>query len=71
MMYLVCYHDDYCDAGGVGWEEFPTEEEALRFIEDRLRDKKEATLGDYVLYWAQRLPLVAVETATRVMIDRS
>lgn len=74
--YYVAYEDDYPENGGVGFEEFETEAEALQFISLRLRlraphAQKKRTLDDYDLIKGVKLPLKKVEVVVKVEVDKS
>lgn len=67
--WFVFYYDDNCDMGGIGLEQFDTQQTALEFIESRMRLKHhDATLSDYTLIEGKSLPLVAVQQITKVAV---
>jgi hypothetical protein len=62
MNYYVYYYDDYAENGGIGLEVFEEKDEALQFIEDRMKQDRGRKLEDYKLLYGRELKLKAVET---------
>lgn len=60
-----CY-DDYPENGGVVLGVFKKKDEALQFIENRLKQDCERKLEDYKLLYCKELKLKAVETVTKI-----
>jgi len=68
MKYFVLYEDDYCENGGHGWKNFPTKEEALRYIEMRIA-RSGRDLDDYTLIEGKELTLRLVEVITKITAE--
>jgi hypothetical protein len=70
--YYVFYSDDYADHGGEGWKDFDKKDEALEFIEDRLKQPSASRyvkgLSDYILIYGKELELKAEKIITKVVI---
>ena len=65
--FFLFYSYDYYENGGVGFESFDSKQEALQFINDRLKATNEVvTLSDWRLVQGQELSLKAVERITEV-----
>ena len=67
MKFFLFYHYDYYENGGVGFESFDTKQEALQFINDRLKTTNESVpLSAWKLIKGQQLDLEVVERITEV-----
>ena len=67
MKFFLFYDYDYCENGGVGFESFDTKQEALQFINDRLKTTDEfVPLSAWKLIKGQQLNLEVVERITEV-----
>lgn len=68
MRYFVFYNDDYADNGGIGFEAFASEADALKFIEQRLSEHSNTGLDAYRLVAGCEVNIEAAETVTRVRV---
>ena len=75
--FFVHYSDDYDEAGGVGFEEFETEERALEFIANRMRPptgprsaEDQPTLDCYTLVRGVKLELEPVTVVQTIRVKR-
>ena len=67
MKFFLFYDYDYHENGGVGFESFDTKQEALQFINDRLKTTDESVpLSAWKLIRGQQLDLEVVERITEV-----
>ena len=67
MKFFLFYDYDYYENGGVGFESFDTKQEALQFINDRLKTTDESVpLSSWQLIKGQQLDLEVVERITEV-----
>lgn len=66
MRHHVYYHDDYEEMGGVGFESFGSEEQALKFISDR----KGSDLGCYTYIVGDVQPLRVATQITSVEVGK-
>jgi hypothetical protein len=67
MKFFLFYDYDYYENGGVGFESFDTKQEALQFINDRLKTTDESVpLSAWKLIKGQQLDLEVVERITEV-----
>ncbi len=69
--YCVLYAYDYYDNGGYGWMFFEDSQDALSFIEDRMKDNPKAKLDDFKLWNGDFLSLKAVDVVTKIMVGKS
>lgn len=65
--YYLFFAYDYEENGGIGFEEFDTKQEALDFINCKLKlIKEKLPLGAWRLIEGRELPLTAVERITEI-----
>lgn len=69
--YYVYYSDDWYEMGGVGLEQFDTEEEALNFIMERMRQHSEPELDNYDLIRGEYIKLVPATVVTSIKTERA
>ena len=67
--YYVFHDDDYANEGGIGWQYFATEQEALDFITGRIKQDVTRSLDNYALIEGKKRNLKAIETVTKIVID--
>ncbi len=65
--YFVYYDYDYDEMGGKGLERFETEEQALDFIQQRIKGD---SMAGFTLIKGEQQKLIAVEKVTKIAIDR-
>lgn len=68
MKYFVYYHDDYDEMGGKGLEAFQSQELALNFIRERLKNCEKPDIANYNLFRAHELKLEAYERVLDIRI---
>jgi hypothetical protein len=66
--YFVYHNDGYYDDGGVGIEDFNTQDNALTFIESRMRADPQRHLNNYLLVEGKVLVLKPVEVITKLTV---
>ncbi len=66
--FYVFWEDDYYEEGGVGFEGFDTVEEALEFIQERIKksDNIKIDLNRYKLICGKQLLLAVKEIASKI-----
>ncbi len=64
---FVYYEDDFFDMGGIGFKEFKSEVEAIKFIEERLSKVENPRIQDYTLIRGKKMSLQVVEYATKIL----
>lgn len=67
-MYYVFHDDDYADNGGIGFQEFPSLDEACCFIEGRLKQNAAADLNGYVLIEGVKLSMESVDRVVTITV---
>ena len=66
MKYFVEYNDDYADNGGIGLEQFDEKQQALEFVEKRMKQDSSRTLSNYTLIKGEDIQMKAVEVVTKI-----
>jgi hypothetical protein len=66
-MFYVFYNDGYADDGGVGFEEFASDEAAISFVEQRLAGAAEPDIKDYTIVVGRIMEIRAIEVVTKVV----
>jgi hypothetical protein len=69
MKYFVYYNDDYPDNGGIGIADFDTKENAIAFIEGRMKGDNDRYLNCYTLIYGDELKLKAVEVVSKIEVE--
>jgi len=68
-MWFVFYDDDWADNGGVGWREFDFEEDALSYIDERMRDR-ETEIDRYTLIKGEKLEIAPKDVVTKIQVKK-
>lgn len=66
--WFVFYDDDYADNGGIGFEFFSTQDQAIQFIQKRMDQDSSRTIENYqVIEGIERL-IESVEVVTKIKL---